>query len=219
MIEGIDVYEDNGDVDWRKVKRAGKKFAVIKVNEGDRIDTRATKGRVQAVRAEGMIVGGYNYVRPKPGRTGAQEWNIHFKHAKAIGLYKTGDIRPAIDVEASGFDVSTPDGRHATLVYVSSWVHACFEATGHHPLMYTGFFWRDHLADPESTMGCQLWYPSYPKIKLVPRAWGPERVAIHQYSEHGAVDGIHHDVDLCRYSLGSGTLASFRKNMCLQFER
>jgi hypothetical protein len=48
-------------------------------------------------------------------------------------------MRPATDVEASGFDVSTANGRHATLVYVSSWSHACFEDTGHHPILYTGF--------------------------------------------------------------------------------
>lgn len=219
MIEGVDVYERNGDIDWHKVKHAGKQFAVIKVNQGDRIDARATAGRVDALRAEGIIVGGYAFVHPRPGRTGAEEWSIHFDHAKAIGLYKKGDMRPVIDLEPpSGFNVSTADGQHATLVYVSSWIHACFDATGHHPILYTGFFWRDHLGDPNTTMGCQLWYPSYPTLKLVPRAWGPSNVAIHQYSEHGAVDGVHGDVDLNRYIQGDGSLASFSKHMCLQFE-
>jgi GH25 family lysozyme M1 (1,4-beta-N-acetylmuramidase) len=67
-------------------------------------------------------------------------------------------------------------------------------------------------------MHCQLWYPSYPTLTAVPRAWGKDRVAIHQYSEKGSVPGIQGHVDLDRYltkHTGTAATDAFRHDLCL----
>jgi lysozyme len=216
-IEGIDVSDANGDIDWHKVHGSGRHFAFCKVNEGDVIHKSTTRARIDAIRKAGMVPGGYAYVRPKAGRTGAQEFDIHWKAARHVGLYEKGDLRPVIDFEASGFDGSSSGVAH-TLAYVRSWIDECFKVTGKHPILYTGFFWRDNCHDPNDTMHCQLWYPSYPTLRSVPRAWAPDRVTIHQYSETGSVPGIQGNVDLDRYlthHTGTAATDAFRKDLCL----
>ena len=92
-IEGIDVSVHNGSIDWPLVRNAGKRFAVIKVNEGDVLDKTATKQRVAAITKAGIIPGGYAYVHPRAGRTGAKEFGIFYAHAKKIGLLHDGNMQ------------------------------------------------------------------------------------------------------------------------------
>ena len=207
-IFGVDVSENNGDINWHAVKRAGFDFAIIKVNEGNYIDRCFNRARVDAARSAGLVVGGYDFIRPIKGRTGAQEFDIHFENARRAGLYHTGDIRPVIDVEASTL---SPEG---TRQYVRSWVRRCQERLHtFHPIIYTGFFWRDSMGNWGDSLGCRLWYPSYPHIVDVPNAW--RRPTIHQYSEHGRVPGVPGDCDLDHY-LGR-SLSQFRAECCLKF--
>lgn len=216
---GVDVSGANStNINWARVHTAGYHFAVCKINEGDLIEKTTSRARIDAIRRVGMIPGGYDYVHPKPGRSGAQEFGLHYAAARHVGLYAPGDMRPVIDVEASSYDTATPAGRAHTIAYVRSWVQECFRVTGHHPIIYTGFFWRDHLIDPDDRMHCQLWYPSYPKLRSVPRAWGASNVTIHQFSETGTVPGIQGHVDLDRYltdKTGPAARAAFIKEICL----
>jgi lysozyme len=217
-LEGVDVSGANGtNINWAQVHKSGRHFAVCKVNEGDLLEKTTSKARIDAIRKVGMVPGGYAYIHPKPGRTGAQEFHLHWAAAQKVGLYKPGDMRPVCDFEASGFAANSAGIAH-TLAYVRSWVDECVRVTGRHPILYTGFFWRDNCGDPNERMGCQLWYPSYPTLRSVPRAWGPAGVAIHQYSEKGSVPGIQGAVDLDRYlthHTGSAALAAFRHDLCL----
>jgi GH25 family lysozyme M1 (1,4-beta-N-acetylmuramidase) len=217
-IEGVDVSGANGsNIDWHKVHASGRHFAVCKVNEGDLIEGTTSGARIDAIRNAGMVPGGYDFVHPKPGRTGAQEFHLHWNAARHVGLYKTGDMRPVIDFEASSYGSDSAGVAH-TLAYVRSWIDECYKVCGKHPILYTGFFWRDHCHDPNDTMHCQLWYPSYPSLTAVPRAWGKDRVTIHQYSEKGTVPGIQGHVDLDRYltnHTGTAATDAFRNDLCL----
>jgi len=218
-VEGIDVYEENGSVDWAKVAAAGKRFAICKVSEGDRPDRRFTRGRIDEVRRHGLIAGGYAFLRPRPGRTGAQEVHDFFwPAATAAGLWQADhqrvlDVRPALDVERSDFDTGTEAGRQATIAYVSSAVDAIVELThGRHPVIYAGAFWRERI-HPGSTFDCKLWYPEYGvgTPRLIPPPWGAP--ALWQFTETGRVAGVHGDVDLDRY-LGAG-IEDFKRELCI----
>jgi lysozyme len=217
-LEGVDVSGANGsNIDWKKVHNSGRHFAVCKVNEGDLLEKTTSRARIDSIRHAGMVPGGYAYVHPKQGRTGTQEFHLHWNAAQKSGLYQAGDMRPVIDFEASGFGSDAAGIKH-TLDYVRSWIDECFKVCGKHPILYTGFFWRDHCHDPNDRMGCQLWYPSYPNLTAVPRAWGAGGVTIHQYSEKGSVPGINGNVDLDRYltkHTGTAALDAFKHDLCL----
>ena len=60
-IHGIDVSRYQGDIDWRRVKRAGTEFAWIKATEGgDYVDPKFMENWNQA-RAAGVPRGAYHF--------------------------------------------------------------------------------------------------------------------------------------------------------------
>lgn len=197
-VPGIDISNSNGsNIDWKKVHYAGKQFAFMKVNEGDYIDQTTTIARVKAARNAGLLVGGYDFLRPKTGRTGAQEFDIFYKRAHAVGLLNKGCLRPVADVEASGFTVLR---QTRTRAYIKSWVNRCFKVTGYHPIIYTGHFWREDLGDWNNNLGCVLWLAAYTANwkQYIPKAWHGH-ASFHQYSESGRIPGVPGNCDLDTY--------------------
>lgn len=193
--EGIDVSTHNGQIDWSDVAAAGIDFAVQKISEGDFLDPTATAERIALMRRVGILPGGYVYLRPRNGRTGAQEVRQHFwARCTQIGLYgrQRPALRPVLDIEESALD------RAGTLTYVTSAIRAVRALTGRLPIIYAGSFWRE-LGVRERGINCPLWYPEYgvraPTIRLVPSPWKAEDIAIWQYTDRGRVAGVRADVD------------------------
>lgn len=218
-VEGLDVFEGNGSVDWADVAAAGKRFAICKVSEGNLHDPMFTHGRIAEIRRHKLIAGGYAFLRPQPGRTGAQEVREFFwPAATAAGLWQADrqrvlDVRPVLDVERSAFDMGTEAGRQATIAYVRSAVDAIVELTGgRHPIIYAGSFWRERV-HPGTTFGCKLWYPEYgvSAPRLIPPPW--RAPSIWQFAETGRVAGVHGNADLDRY-LGAG-IEELRRELCI----
>src|SRR3954453_11416977 len=69
---GIDVSNNNGSIDWGAVHRAGYRFCWAKAGEGDWKDPTFVDN-IRRAGAAGLKVGGYHFVKPKPGRSGAEE--------------------------------------------------------------------------------------------------------------------------------------------------
>jgi lysozyme len=211
QVHGVDVYEGDGDIDWRKVSAAGNQFAITKISEGmpsqgwAAVDPRATADRIKAIRNAGMIAGGYAFLRPKSGRTGAAEARLLVEHGKSIGLWqrdhqRVRDIRPVLDCEASGFDLTTASGRRATRVYVRDAVREVKRLTGHAPIIYTGKWWWDQTQEEQlrwtwHSFGCPLWLAAYvtDPAPYIPRGW--RRPAIWQFTDKARVDGIDQPCD------------------------
>lgn len=196
-VQGIDVSESNGNIVWSKVRSADKRFAFLKVNEGDRIDTKTTSGRVQAAKKAGLLVGGYDFLRPRAGRTGAQEFDIFYRHAKEVGLVNKGCLRPVADVEATGFSGSEEALR--TRRYVYSWINRCIKVTAHHPIIYTASWFWDGVMHARNPHGCKLWLADYTAQweHHIPAGFG--HASFHQYTDKGTVAGIAGHVDLDKY--------------------
>ncbi len=200
MIHGIDVSSYNGSIDWQKVRDAGKDFAFIKINEGDYIDGTAKRERIQAARKAGVLIGGYNFLRPRSGRTGDVEFNVFWEHCRSIGLHGLGALRPVLDVEATGF--TGPLATYKTKRYIKQWIRACIHHTGMKPLLYTGYFWRDNLGNWNDSSDCALWLAEYNSRlvpSLTPKPWQKSGVSFWQYSEKGSVAGVGGNVDLDVY--------------------
>lgn len=182
---GVDLSSYNGSVDWGKVDRAGIDFAYLKVNEGDLMDRSTSEARVKTAKSQGIKVGGYNFLRPRKGRSGAQEFELFYARAKAVGLMDAGSLLPVADVEATALSPS------ATRSYVKSWVNRCVKRTGHHPVIYTGkWFWDGSSYRGSNSVGCKLWLSVYGPAwsGYVPSGW--KTPTVWQYSDKGHVDGI-----------------------------
>lgn len=208
-VTGIDISANNGEnIDFRRLYRDGVRFVYIKVSEGDYLNPYAKKHANEA-RAAGLLVGAYDFVSPKPGRTGGQEADFFVKHARAATLLKKGSLRPAADVEVTKLSPGIESRKY----------HYAFieRLIDHHqivkPFVYTAkWFWEGVLGAKRS-FGCPLWLASYtPKWRtLIPRPW--RRVVIHQYTDQGRLHGINGNVDMDVYF---GDLKSLREKHTLK---
>jgi lysozyme len=203
-LKGVDVSQHQGSVDWHKVASAGFDFAIVKSSEGqDFIDPvdgskadpnekrlRRLRARCAEIRQQGLTLGVYHYLRPKPGRTGDVEAEWAVKVARKIGWGKPGDLRLFVDIE------ETELGRLATHRYLGQFVRRAQSLTGHHPVIYTfPSFWD--LLGNRPNLGCPLWIAHFGVAKpTIPRPW--EKFAIWQHTSTGRVPGIEGDVDLNR---------------------
>jgi GH25 family lysozyme M1 (1,4-beta-N-acetylmuramidase) len=216
-IRGVDIYEGDGQVTWPKLAQWAQ-FAIVKVTEGDYHDSLASAERIQRAREAGVMVGGYCFLRPKPGRSGADEVKIFLDACRAIGLYdKSGHhaIRPVLDFEASAFDTSTTVGKFRTRAYLRGAIREVRrQLGGRHPIIYSGAWWLDDTVGLKWTSGCPLWVASYTHQPIIPTAWAKQGAMLWQYTDHQVVPGISRPVDANVY-VGPGGEAGFRSHLCI----
>jgi lysozyme len=188
---GIDVSSYNGSVNWKAAKAGGIKFAFCKVSEGaDWADPTWTTERVKAMRAAGVKVGVYHFLRPRLGRTGADEMAFFMKRARAAGWGKPGDLRPVIDFE------DTTTATSMTIEYLASAVRYLKKETGKAPIIYTGGpFWDKATGRLSYNFECPLWLAAYVKNPdaYLPAAWKKDGYSIWQNTDKGAVPGVPGD--------------------------
>lgn len=187
--KGFDVSAYQGNVDFKAAKRSGQDFVIVKSGDGDVEDARFYSN-VKAATAAGLHVGAYQFLRPRAGRTGAQEAELHFiPRLRKAGL-GAGDIRPVLDVEATKLD------RAGTHAYVASFVKA-MKDHGYHPMIYTGaWFWDPNVGADD--FGLPLWVSGYvPESELeLPKPW--RHYAVWQHDDKGRVPGVSSGVDVNR---------------------
>lgn len=186
-VKGIDVSNNQGTVNFRRVREAGYVFAIVKATEGDGYVDPYFHNNVVAARAAGLKVGAYHFLRPRPARKGAAEADDFVRALKAAKIGK-GDIRPVVDIEVSA--LSNAD----TVRYTREFVDAVAKATGVRPILYT----YPAFNTWPTTLGCALWIAHYNvKQPTIPAAW--TRYAMWQFTSTASVPGVngHCDVSVC----------------------
>lgn len=183
-LQGIDVSQHQGRIDWEDVAEAGIDFVFIKATEGtDWIDPRGHSNWVGAKDA-GLRVGAYHYYLLC--KTGAQQ-AAHFMDI--VPVDRTA-LPPVIDLEHAqncGLDQPREEVRAEISVMISKLRHHY----GKDPVLYTTqAFYRDWLqgAFPANP----IWIRDIRAYPVLPdgRDW-----TIWQYSHRGHVPGIDGEVD------------------------
>ena len=190
-VPGIDVSYYQNDITWKRVRRAGIRYAFIRTSDGlEYPDERFAKNWAGAKRA-GLMRGAYQYFRPEQDPTSQADMMI------AVLLRDPGELPPVIDVENAG-------GRSpAELVArMHTWIARVRERLGVEPIVYTGpEFWRDR-ANNADLSAQPLWIAHYtrgcPTVPSPWRAW-----TFWQHTDNGRVPGIEGPVDLDMFA---GTL-------------
>jgi lysozyme len=184
---GIDVSYHQDTIDWRKVHRAGIKFAFIRVSDGLIVDDPEFERNWTEARAHNVARGAYQYFRPEQDALSQAD-----KLIAAIANDK-GELPPVIDVESTGGLRPKQIAKQVTL-----WIDRVRARLGVEPIVYTSpDFWRDQVGGADLSSQ-PLWVAHYTKdCPRVPAPW--TRWTFWQYSKTGRVPGIKGPVDLDVY--------------------
>ncbi len=192
-IEGVDVSEFQGAIDWHAVHAAGRAFGIARISDGTQHVDPTFASNYAAMKAEGMVRGSYQFFRASEDPIAQANLVLG-----TIGHLGPGDLPPMLDVEVT-------DGQSNAVIdaNIATWSAHIKAATGRAPLVYTSpYFWQQ-IGNPNSegaTLVVADWGPSCP---LVPQAWSNWQ--FWQYADNGHVSGIGGLVDLDRFN---GTEAS-----------
>lgn len=190
-VPGIDVSYYQETIDWQRVRRAGIRFAFIRVSDGATIrDAKFAINWAEAKRA-GIVRGAYQYFRPDQSVTAQADLMIAAMHSR-----DHDDLPPVIDVEVDAGLAAPVVAARAQL-----WIDRVRRKLGVEPIVYTGSaLWRNGGAGPLATQ--PLWLAHYTQgCPTLPAPW--TRWTFWQHTERGAVPGIAGPVDL---DLFAGTL-------------
>ncbi|HTQ46286.1 MAG TPA: GH25 family lysozyme [Polyangiaceae bacterium] len=209
VVEGIDIYDGTGTIDWKSVKAAGVDFAMIKATQGTYNTQSTFATNWSGSKAAGLYRSAYHFFDPtEDGAAQAQ----HF--LSVLGTPQPDDMPAMLDIECPdgdanclGTGASGQASASDIFTRMWAWIDAVQKATGKKPIVYTfGSYFSSNGID---TTGL----PPYPLFIAdptgganncfnVPAPW--TSAVIWQYSWTGTVSGISGQVDRDRFV---GTLA------------
>jgi len=183
VIEGIDVSEFQGEIDFAAVK-AAKAFVFARASDGLYADARFA-GNHDECRAQDLPFGVYHFFRARHGR---QQIAFFAELTKD----RLGTLLPMLDVEEASFDgdSSSVNDRLTTIRLCTQAIEELL-APGELCLIYTNQdTWNNYLGGSDAFAGHPLWLAGVP----MPGGFTREPV-IKQYAL-GVVPGITGQVDL-----------------------
>jgi lysozyme len=200
-VQGIDVSYWQGDIDWRKVGKAGIRFAYIKATEGgDRVDPKFRRNWREAKRA-GIARGAYHFMYwCRSAREQAAWFNAHVPRDASA-------LPPVLDVEWNSHSPTCPQRipRAAAIAKIKVMLEAMEAHAGKRPIIYTEpKFHREVLEGAFADY--EFWLRSVaaaPDERFRNRGW-----VFWQFTTTGRVPGIHGPVDRNTFN---GTRAKWQR--------
>jgi GH25 family lysozyme M1 (1,4-beta-N-acetylmuramidase) len=199
LVDGIDVSDHQGAIDWLAVAGAGKRFAYVRASAGTLTADTAYAVNRSAGLAAGLAIGSYHFGNPDAAPNDASsEAGWFLQHATIA----PGDLVPVLDLEVSnGLDQAS------LTAWAQAWLTQVTMATGVQPVIYTNAsFWSSSMADTDwfAANGYRLWVASWTTAAepTVPAAnWGGQGWTFWQHASTGVVPGISGEVDLDRFTV------------------
>jgi MYXO-CTERM domain-containing protein len=209
VVEGIDIYDGTGTIDWTSVKSAGVDFAMIKATQGTYNTQSTFATNWSGSKAAGLYRSAYHFFDPTEDGTAQAQ---HF--LSVLGKPQPDDMPAMLDIECPDGDPNclyqgASGQASASDVYTRmwAWIDTVEKATGKKPIVYTfGSYFSSNGIDTTGLSAYPLFIadPTGGSTNCfsVPAPWSS--AVIWQYSWTGTVSGIAGQVDRDRFI---GTLA------------
>ena len=192
---GIDVSYYQGKIDWKKVKKSGVDFAIIRLGyrgylKGELALDKKYEYNIKQAKKHGIEVGVYFFTQALNEEEAIEEAKYCIKHVKGYEL----DYPIVIDTEAINADnVRSQETKltKAQLTQVCKAFCDTVKDAGYDAAIYASKSWFFDRLDLEKLDGCNKWLAHYTKItdyKYDFDMW--------QYTSDGTVPGIKGRVDL-----------------------
>ena len=205
MLRGVDVAEFQGDIDWKRVRQAGIRFAGVKATEGeDFVDPRFGEGRVRAMREADVAFMPYHYLRFRDDRNGRVEAEHCLRTIKAAGWKLGRDMPLALDLEVINNEAMLKRmGPGGALGYANDFCRTIKDKTGRGCLSYLSPGFMPRIGNAHPVNAAASWVADWdaPDGKPhVPAGFSRSWMYIHQTSggevDKNRVPGIPAVVDL-----------------------
>jgi lysozyme len=214
VVEGVDVFDGQGTIDWVAARAAGVAFAFVKATQGT-YDTQATfAANWSGTRSAGVLRSAYHFFDPT--EDGAAQAH-HF--LSVVGPPAPGDLPPTVDVECPDGDPACLYAGHAgqaapgdIRARLGALLDTLEQATHARPLLYTFHsYFVNSGVDPAGLDAYPLFLANPVAAGAaacldVPAPWA--QAAFWQYSWTGRLPGIVADVDRDRFLGNAAALAA-----------
>lgn len=194
IVKGVDVSYHNGVVDWKKVKKQGYEFAILRLGyrgygeDGSLNVDEQFQSSFKAARKAGMKLGVYFFSQAVNEKEALEEAELTLTELNNSKL----DLPVFFDPELITNDTARTDGlsgRQFTLNTIAYCER--IKQAGYEPAIYSNLYWEARLFDLYELREYPIWYADY---RAVPQT--PYHFKYWQYSESGSVDGISGGTDL-----------------------
>jgi lysozyme len=186
MLSGIDVSNNNGQVDWGAVAGAGYGFAVAKVTEGTNFVDQTFATNWAQMKANGLVRGAYHFARPDDNKA-EDEANFFLDSIKQqVGDLEVGDFL-ALDLEVGSGDLGE---------WALTWLRTVKDRAGFRPVIYSSpSFIQEHgLSNQQELGNYGLWLADWQgTLPSPPAPW--QLLALWQDNDDSSVPGIGGNVD------------------------
>jgi len=219
VVEGLDVYNGTGTIDWAKVQASGRGFAFIKATQGDYNMQSSFATNWANALAAGVKRSPYHFFDGTVD--GVAQANAFLAQVQAAGGLQVGDLPALLDIECptSATQASAQTNcEHsgdsgwvdpATLKQrVYDWLDTVQAATGRAPIIYSYPSWFAALQMTDARLATYpLFIASYNSCATIPQPW--TSAVFWQYSATGTVPGVTGQADVDRFFGSAADLDAF----------
>lgn len=190
---GIDVSKYQGQIDWKKVKDDGVKYAFIRLGfrgygeEGTIVLDECFKDNAREAAKHGIKTGVYFFTQAVTTEEAVEEANFVLKHIKDYDIsYPVVFDTESISKSARAENLDAKERTEIAKAFCDTIAEA-----GYTPMIYASLVWYVTELDLAQLTDYKKWYAGY---ELEPGF--PYEFDIWQYSSKGHVNGISTDVDV-----------------------
>lgn len=189
---GIDVSEQQRQVDWQAVAEAGMEFAFVRIGyrgytEGGVYPDAYALENLKAARAAGLKVGAYFYSQAVSVEEAQQEAAFCLNLLGNIKL----DLPLVFDWEYVSAEARTGAMDKATLTEATQAFCEAVEQGGYEAMVYANWHLAQELLDRKQLQQYRFWLAMYDDVMDY-----PYQVDAWQYTQEGSVPGIEGAVDI-----------------------
>ena len=196
-LQGIDVSDHQGEIDWQAVADAGYEFVFVRVGfrgygaEGTLNEDSMAIEYMQGAEAAGLEVGAYFFSQAVNEEEAAEEALF------AADVIQRSGVRMTLPLVYDPESIEGAQGRADNLsreqisANARAFKKAAESAMKCKTALYTNLYWEKNYFDNETLNDFEIWYADYEETPQTPYhfTWW-------QYSETGSVPGIKGEMDL-----------------------
>jgi GH25 family lysozyme M1 (1,4-beta-N-acetylmuramidase) len=183
-VQGADVSEFQGNINWGAFHASGRAFAVIRAADGAGYLDPTFHQNWSGAKAAGVLRGVYQFFRAS--EDGTAQANVVLQQLGG----DIGELPPVADVE-----VTDGVGPGTLNTHLAQWIARIQGATGKTPIIYTSPGLWPSLSGSSQFAGDTLWVADWgPSCPALPSPWS--NFKFWQYADNGSIPGISGAVDL-----------------------